>query len=205
MRVLNAYAGIGGNRHLWPAEWHITAVEYDPRVAAEYSRRYPSDVVLAEDAHAVVMERAHEFDAVWTSPPCPTHGRLAGRGAMRSAAPTTPDPRLMTEVEHLMGLGRPFVVENVHPYYRPRIAPTVVTARHYYWASDAPALLTETPRGVLTARASMSELAVVYGLPELRRGSVPDARTAMRNAVHPVEGLEVALAAFAPLGAAVAA
>jgi DNA (cytosine-5)-methyltransferase 1 len=205
VRVLNAYAGIGGNRHLWPADWHVTAVEHDPRVAAEYSRRYPTDVVLVEDAHAVVMERSAEFDAVWSSPPCPTHGRLAGRRAMRSAAPTTPDPRLMAEVQHLMLSGRPFVVENVHLYYRPAIAPSLVTGRHSYWVSDAPVLLTETPRGVLTAHASMSELAAVYGLPELRRGAVPDARTAMRNAVHPVEGLELALAAFAPLSAVVAA
>ena len=38
LRVLNAYAGIGGNRHLWPAEWHVTAVEINPLVAAEYAR-----------------------------------------------------------------------------------------------------------------------------------------------------------------------
>ena len=30
MRILNAYAGIGGNRHLWPAEWDITAIELEP-------------------------------------------------------------------------------------------------------------------------------------------------------------------------------
>lgn len=49
MRVLNAYAGIGGNRHLWPDDWAVTAVEIDDRIAAEYARRYPQDRVLVED------------------------------------------------------------------------------------------------------------------------------------------------------------
>lgn len=30
MKILNLYAGIGGNRKLWGSEHQITAVEYDP-------------------------------------------------------------------------------------------------------------------------------------------------------------------------------
>ena len=147
LRVLNAYAGIGGNRHLWPAEWHVTAVEIDPRVAAEYARRYPNDTVLVEDAHAHVIERAHEYDARWSSPPCPTHSRLALNVARRKGTEPAPDPRLWAEIEHLRALDGRYVVENVHTYYAPPIPPDVVTERHYYWTSAPP--LTLTPVGVL--------------------------------------------------------
>lgn len=199
MKVLNAYAGIGGNRHLWPADWKVTAVELEPRVAAEYSRRYPVDVVHVEDAHGFILEHAHEFDAVWTSPPCPTHSRLARNVASRYGRELRPDPRLWTEIEYLQTLGIPYVVENVHTYYAPPIAPDVVTARHYYWTSNAPALITPaTTIGLLKPDTRASVYADAYGLPRLERGSVPDQRKAMRNAVVPLEGLEIAMAAFTP-------
>jgi len=36
IRVLNLYAGIGGNRKLWPENIQVTAVELDPEIAAIY-------------------------------------------------------------------------------------------------------------------------------------------------------------------------
>lgn len=199
LRVLNAYAGIGGNRHLWPAEWKVTAVENDPRVAREYARRYPDDVVLVEDAHAHVMNRAHEYDARWSSPPCPTHSRLAINVARRKGVEPEPDPRLWAEIEHLRELGGMYVVENVHTYYVPPIAPDVVTERHYYWVSCAPMML--SPMSVLPVSGrrvglTADAIAESYGLPLLQAGSVRDRRKAMRNAVVPAEGLLIAEAAF---------
>jgi DNA (cytosine-5)-methyltransferase 1 len=198
VKVLNAYAGIGGNRHLWPDDWQVTAVELDPRIAAEYARRYPDDVVLVEDAHAVVMDRAHEFDAVWTSPPCPTHSRLAKTVASRTGRPLEPDPRLWEEIAHLRTLGVAHVVENVHVYYTPPIAPDVVTERHWYWTSAAPLMLTPPAgtRGILMPDTPASAYAAAYGLPMSPRGALSDSRKAFRNAVIPLEGLEVATAAF---------
>lgn len=202
MKVLNAYAGIGGNRHLWPGHWHVTAVEIDERVAAEYARRYPHDVVLTEDAHAHVLERADEYDATWTSPPCPSHSRLAKVNASRYGNALNPDPRLMAEVKHLRALGRPYVVENVHTYYRTEVAPDLVTDRHYYWMSTPPLMLAPIDRvsigGWAEGSASAEDLARAYGLPPLELGSVPNRTDAMRNAVAPAEGLQVAAAAFEP-------
>ena len=199
LRVLNAYAGIGGNRHLWPARWKVTAVENDPRVAAEYARRYPDDVVLVEDAHAFVMERAAEFDASWSSPPCPTHSRLAINVARRKGVEPEPDPRLWEEIAHLRALGGRYVVENVHTYYAPPIAPDVVTERHYYWTNNAPLMV--WPLAVLPVSGrrvglTADSIAESYGLPPLPAGSVADRRKAMRNAVVPIEGLVIAESAF---------
>ena len=36
MKILNLYAGIGGNRKLWGKEHDITAVELRPEIAAIY-------------------------------------------------------------------------------------------------------------------------------------------------------------------------
>ena len=51
MKILNLYAGIGGNRKLWGDEHDITAVELDPDIAAIYQDFYSNDTVVVGDAH----------------------------------------------------------------------------------------------------------------------------------------------------------
>ena len=41
MKILNLYAGIGGNRKLWGDEHKITAVENDPKIAKIYQEFFP--------------------------------------------------------------------------------------------------------------------------------------------------------------------
>lgn len=48
MKILNLYAGIGGNRKFWKGD--ITAVEKHPVIAAQYSENYPEDTVFQTDA-----------------------------------------------------------------------------------------------------------------------------------------------------------
>lgn len=36
MKILNLYAGIGGNRKLWGDEHEITAIEINPKIAKIY-------------------------------------------------------------------------------------------------------------------------------------------------------------------------
>ena len=50
MRILNLYAGIGGNRTLWDGH-EITAIENDSEIAKAYSDRFPQDEVIVGDAH----------------------------------------------------------------------------------------------------------------------------------------------------------
>ena len=51
MKILNLYAGIGGNRKLWGDEHEITAVEYDENIAQMYKDLYPQDNIIVTDAH----------------------------------------------------------------------------------------------------------------------------------------------------------
>ena len=75
MKVLNLYAGIGGNRKLWKGV-EVTAVEMNPAIAGIYSEFFPKDKVVVGDAHAYLLEHFKEFDFIWSSPPCPTHSNV---------------------------------------------------------------------------------------------------------------------------------
>jgi len=53
MKILNLYAGIGGNRKLWGDEHEITAVEYDGDIAKVYAD--PSIVTFQTGFHWVML------------------------------------------------------------------------------------------------------------------------------------------------------
>ncbi len=46
MKILNLYAGIGGNRKLWGDKHEIVSVECDPDIAAIYKDLFPNDTVI---------------------------------------------------------------------------------------------------------------------------------------------------------------
>lgn len=48
MRVLNLYAGIGGNRKLWTG-CEVVAVENEQYIADAYKALYPDDEVIVAD------------------------------------------------------------------------------------------------------------------------------------------------------------
>ena len=76
MKVLNLYAGIGGNRKLWGGECQVTAVEYDNEIAKAYKDRYPNDIVIVADAKQYLLDHYKEFDFIWISPPCQSHSTI---------------------------------------------------------------------------------------------------------------------------------
>lgn len=51
LKILNLYAGIGGNRKLWGDDYDITAVEINPKIAECYQKLFPNDTVIVGDAH----------------------------------------------------------------------------------------------------------------------------------------------------------
>lgn len=141
LKVLNLYAGIGGNRKFWPDDVDVTAVELDSRIADVYKYLYPNDTVIVEDAHEFLLQHFKEYDFIWASPPCPTHSRLGYEDQIRHNKPKYPDMKLYQEIIllHKQFKNGKFVVENVIPYYDPLIKPTVKLARHYFWTNfDVP-------------------------------------------------------------------
>ncbi len=122
MKILNLYAGIGGNRKLWGDEHEIVAVENDPQIAKIYQDFFPKDKVIVEDAHEFLLQHFKEFDFIWSSPPCQTHSSFRKNICVefRGTKPKYPDMRLYQEIlflkHHFKGL---WLVENVCPYYEP--------------------------------------------------------------------------------------
>ena len=134
MKILNLYAGIGGNRKLWGGEYEITAIEIDPKIANIYQDFFPNDKIIVTDAHQYLLEHFKEFDFIWSSPPCPTHSRtntfLHTQGVIRY-----PDMKLYEEIIFLKHWFKgKWVVENVISYYEPLLKPQLVD-RHYFWTN----------------------------------------------------------------------
>lgn len=138
MKILNLYAGIGGNRKLWGDEHDITAVELDPDIAAIYQDFYSNDTVVVGDAHQYLLDHYKEFDFIWSSPPCQTHSsfRFNINVRFRGTPPKYPDMTLYKEVIFLKhhATGK-YVIENVKPYYEALVQPTSILQRHYFWAN----------------------------------------------------------------------
>ncbi len=79
LKVLNLYAGIGGNRKYWDDvvdDLEVTAVEIDEEIAQVYQDNFPQDEVLVKDAHDFLENNYKKYDFIWSSPPCPTHSRV---------------------------------------------------------------------------------------------------------------------------------
>ena len=137
MKVLNLYAGIGGNRRLW-RNCEVTAVENNAKIAAIYKDLYPNDIMYLENAHEFLIENYEQYDFIWTSPPCPTHSsfRFNIGVRFRNVKPVYPDMTLYQEMillsTHFKGK---WVVENVKPYYEPLIKPRIRLQRHLFWTN----------------------------------------------------------------------
>lgn len=69
LKILNLYAGIGGNRKLWDGDIQVTAVEIDPDIAKIYQSFFPNDKVIVADAHQYLLDHFEEYDFIWASPP----------------------------------------------------------------------------------------------------------------------------------------
>lgn len=135
MKVLNLYAGIGGNRKLWE-DVEVTAVEMNEEIAEAYQELFPNDTVIVGDAHSFLLENFEGFDFIWSSPPCQSHSKMARVNHVRYGHRRYPDMSLYQEIIFLQAYAkdRVFVVENVKPYYEVLI-PAQECERHLFWTN----------------------------------------------------------------------
>lgn len=193
IKVLNLYAGIGGNRKLWPNDKiEVTAVELNPDIAKIYQDFFPEDKVIdCVDAHQYLLDHYKEFDFIWSSPPCPTHSRINTDGQQKARYPE------MNLYQEIIMLGNNWfkglwVVENVIPYYKPLKKPSVEIDRHLFWCNFKPNKLKvekEKPIAQQTGKNGR------YGF-DLKEIKVNDKRKILRNLVNPKIGLHLFNCAF---------
>lgn len=194
IKVLNLYAGIGGNRKLWPNNVQVTAVERNEKIAREYLKNFPNDTVVMADAHSYLLKHFDEFDFIWSSIPCVTHSDIR-RCAVKSNRykPLYPDMKLYEEILLLRHHCRvPWVVENVRSYYKPLIPPFKVE-RHYFWSNFIIADKKFTTEGRIHQDITGTD--TVYGF-NIAKTEIHDKRAILRNLVDPRLGLHVFNCAF---------
>lgn len=188
MKILNLYAGIGGNRKLWGDNHDITAVELVPEVAKVYQSLFPKDKVVIGDAHEYLRRHFREFDFIWASPPCPTHSVLQ-MARYYDESLKFPDMTLYQEIIWLKTFFKgKWVIENVKPYYKPLIQPSFIIERHCYLSSDFILAQEDNAGFYIDIMDDIHAMAKAYGY-DLEKLKAIDARKALRNVVRPQDGL----------------
>ena len=201
IRILNLYAGIGGNRKLWKGDIEVTAIEINPEIAKIYQDFFPNDRIIVTDAHQYLLEHYKEFDFIWSSPPCPSHSRINtmlvnGRGFKAKF----PDMKLYEEIIFLQAyFKRKWVVENVRSFYKPLIEPQE-RGRHFYWSNFNIGVLKENKKvrndKGSTLSIKMADRDMVVTDFKNYKG---DKRTIINNCVEPEIGLQIFKMAFTKL------
>lgn len=191
MKILNLYAGIGGNRKLW-GDLDITAVEFNKDIAEIYKDLYPKDKLIVGDAHDYLLNHYKEYDFIWSSPPCQTHSItnhfLNAQGVVRY-----PKMELYQEIILLQYLYKgKYVIENVKSYYDPLIKPQI-SGRHYFWSNfKIPNISNQVEKQIgrfgptkkgRTANTYLHKLGF-----NLDKYSYKDKNKLLRNCVHPKIG-----------------
>lgn len=191
MKILNLYAGIGGNRKLW-TDCEVTAVELNPEIAGIYKDFFPFDFVEVGDAHKYLAERFKNFDFIWSSPPCQSHSRMrqfVGVNA-KGYKPIYPDMSLYQQIIFLQANAKcRWVVENVNPYYEPLVKPTARLGRHLFW-SNFPIGKFETASQNLRTRNKISDVEALHDI-DLSAYKIADKRQILRNCVDPELGRHI--------------
>ena len=195
IKILNLYAGIGGNRKLWNGYIEVTAIENNPEIAKIYKDFFPNDKVIVTDAHQYLLEHFKEFDFIWSSPPCPSHSKIRMFSAVARGQnePIFPDMNLYAEILFLQGYFKgKWVVENVIGWYEPLIKPKQV-GNHYYWTNFP---LTNIESESRCHDGKIEELEKRKGF-DLSNYSIGiDKKLLLRNCVEPNEALHIFEMAF---------
>ena len=107
----------------------------------------------------------------------------------RGTTPEYPDMKLYQEIIFLQANARGlWVIENVMPYYRPLIAPTVTLQRHLFWANFL-IPKKEFPKDTLRS-AQIDDLQAHIGI-DLSAYALPNKRQILRNCVYPELGAHI--------------
>lgn len=197
MKILNLYAGIGGNRKFWGNTHDITAVELNPEIAKIYQDFFPNDKMIITDAHEYLLEHFKEYDFIWSSPPCPTHSRIKKTQCNTISKKTGkylsdikyPDMKLYQEIillqEWFNGL---YCVENVIGYYEPLIQPQKM-GRHYYWANFFISFINIETGNIQKGKRDEWKIKTGFDLSKYKINHRKD--TLYRNIMNPKLGLHI--------------
>ncbi len=205
LKVLNLYAGLGGNRKLWDDNlFEVTAVELNPNIAKVYQEQFPNDKVIVSDAHQYLLDYYQEFDIICSSPPCQKHSKM--NKFTRHNMVRYVDGSLFEEIIFLQTYFKgKWYVENVVPYYLPYGNPTKI-GRHLFWSNfNIPQMDNEpkSPKDMMNLatvekkKIMMNWLGIHYDKNIYYDGNHCPVQI-LRNCIHPLMGLHVINQALTP-------
>lgn len=197
MKILIGFAGIAGESQLWnDINNDITHIEIDPKIAQKIIDRKPNRTVIVDDAVDYVLNHANEYDFVWLSPMCQANSKMIRSGKNRK--PRLPD-LLLYELKIWLDYNYKgkYVIENVVPYYKPVIEPTIKIGRHLFWSNfNITSFEIKQPKnfimlGTVSGSKQLKEwLGINYDGNIYYNGN-HDPCQVLRNCVHPDLGLHV--------------
>lgn len=195
MKVLNLYAGLGGNRKLWQ-DCDVTAIESSEKIAKVYGQLYPDDTLIVGDAHEYLRKHSDEFDFIWSSIPCQSHSRMTK--ATRHRIRKYPDMKLYEEIIFLSNFFKgKWLVENVQPYYEPLIGPNHKIGRHLIWCNfyikpyTPPKIPNFINLGTVAGSAKLKQWLGIRYEGNIYYGKSHCPCQVLRNCVHPEMGLHI--------------
>ena len=188
MRVLNLYAGIGGNRKLW-TDCEVTAVEINPEIAKVYADNFPEDELIIGDAEEYLLKHFNKYNFIWDSTPCQKNSRARFWGHGKKS-PAFPDLNVYKHYIFLKNYfkGR-FVVENVIPYYEPLIKPTIKIGRHLFWSNFDIMPIESNDADIKNGNIDEWQKLHGFDISEYKFTTRKD--QILRNCVHPDLGLHI--------------
>ena len=190
MKILNLYARIGGNRRLWGNKHEITAVELQPEIAAVYKKNFPKDVVIVGDALNFLEKHYSQFDFIWASPPCQSHGQYRHNVGVigKKMVPILPDMRLYSIIIFLKTYFKGnWCIENVKPYYKPLVEPTVEMQRHLFWSNKKIEAKNFENSGI----RYKNKISDFENFEIVKNSKIKNKRQALRNQIEPELGLYI--------------
>ena len=194
LKVLNLYAGIGGNRKLWK-NVEVTAVDTNEDILNMYKLNFPNDKTIMLPALHYLEDHFNEFDFIWASPPCDEWTVLKETWTRHKPNPFVKTFELYRTIDFLKRYFKgDWVVENVkHKFLIP---PSFNIGRHYFWANKV--IASRDHKNVANfSKANKEELLDYLGLeyPYNVYDGSHDPLKVLRRAVHPEIG-EMILEAF---------
>ena len=188
LKILDLFCGLGGTAkgfQRWldehSVEYEYIAVDINKEVLKVHRYFNPKSQVMQRDAYTFTDDELEEFDFIWASPPCQSHSRAQVIWKRRK-----PDMRLYDLIRQLRRVGKPFVVENVIPYYKPPIPWNYRIDRHVLWTNLKLPPLVEKIRRMALREMDIKELAEFHDIPlkYVRLLKRTDRRQALRNMVN---------------------
>lgn len=199
MKVLIPYSGVGGTMNLVDdIEHQITNIELNPEIAKVLQDRKPNQKVIVTDAHEFIRLYADQYDFIMPSRPCQSH--TAMMKFTRHKLKRYPDFGLYEEIVYLQHFYKGlWCVENVVPYYKPLIEPTIRIGRHLFWSNfpiDEMPDYPKSPKGMMNlATVSQKKIMMDWVGIHYDKNIYYDGNhcpvQVLRNCLHPLIGKHI--------------